>query len=353
MMDSQDEQAKMETPRQAGYRWPAEWEPHAATWVTWPHNPDTWPGRLPQAQREFAEFVRTLARFEPVHVLLSNDQVRQQANETLRGVSHVTTHDWPTNDSWIRDYGPTFLLHSEDRHLALVDWRYNAWGGKYPPWQQDDAIAARVALHCDCTRFVTQRIMEGGAIEGNGRALVLTTEDCLLNPNRNPTATRQDMEQLLADHLSADAICWLLGQGIEGDDTDGHVDQLARFVGPTTVLAAIASDPADPQFAPLAENVRRLQAFGADSGRPLEVIGLPLPSPKYCQQQRLPASYCNFYIANGAVLVPQFDDPADGRACGILSELMPGREVLGVPALDLVWGLGAFHCLTQQEPLAG
>lgn len=339
-----------ETPRELGYRWPAEWEPHAATWLTWPHNPDTWPGRLPLAQAEFAQFVRTLARFERVELLLSNDAVREQAAVELRGVANVVTHFRTTNDSWMRDYGPTFLRHSVSGQPALVDWQYNAWGGKYPPWDDDNRVPAWIAELRGCRRFAVDRVLEGGAIEGNGQGLVLTTEDCLLNPNRNAGATRESMELLLREYLAVDEVCWLLGRGIDGDDTDGHIDQLARFVDAATVVAPWSEDASDPQAAPLGENLRRLEQFRTAAGSRLNVVRLPMPAARFCQGQRLPCSYCNFYIANGVVLVPQFDDPHDARALGILGELFPDREVVGASALELVWGLGAFHCLTQQEP---
>lgn len=352
-MTSSDE-FRERSPVQAGYRWPAEWEPHTATWLTWPHNPATWPDRLEHAEREYAEFVRVLAEFEPVRILVPRDVVRRRAQDLLTSrkadLAEITFVPLASNDSWIRDYGPVFLTRPEEPRLAAVSWRYNAWGGKYPPWEDDDRVADSIARWCGCPSWQGGIVLEGGAIEGNGQGTVLTTESCLLNPNRNPQLTRGEVESRLADFLAARRVCWLSGEGVLGDDTDGHIDQLARFVGPATVVAAASDDPADPQHRPLAENIARLQAARTADGQPLEVVRLPMPSDHYCQGQRLPASYCNFYIANGAVLVPQFDDPADSRAVELLADLFPKRRVLGVAARELVWGLGAFHCLTQQQP---
>jgi agmatine deiminase len=332
-----------------GYRMAAEWEPHAATWLAWPHKRESWPGKFEPILPLYARFIRTLARFEPVHVLAGGNAVMSEARSLVGDVANVTLHDIPTNDAWTRDHGPTFLVGLPGSPPALVDWGYNAWGGKYPPFDLDDAVPRRIADITGRRRFEPGIILEGGAIDCNGRGTILTTEQCLLNPNRNPHLKQADMEQYLADYLAAKKVLWL-GEGIEGDDTDGHIDELARFVGERTVVAALEENRDDPNYCALRENFERLGRMTDQDRRPLDVIALPMPRSIHYEGQRLPASYCNFYIANTIVVVPQFDDPADAKAMEILGRVLPGREVIGLPARDLVWGLGAFHCITQQEP---
>jgi agmatine deiminase len=327
----------------------AEWEPHAATWLAWPHKLESWPGKFEPIPALYARLVRTLAKFEPVNILAGGEQVMAQAKSLVGDVPNAKLHDVPTNDAWTRDHGPTFLAGSPGAPPALVDWGYNAWGGKYPPFDLDDAVPRRIADWSGRRRFTPEIILEGGAIDSNGAGTILTTEQCLLNPNRNPQLSRADMERYLADYLGAKKVLWL-GEGIEGDDTDGHIDELARFIGPRTVVAALEDDPADSNYKPLLENFERLKRMTDQDGLALEVIALPMPRPIYYDGQRLPACYCNFYIANGLVIAPQFDDVADGRVLEALGRLLPGRQIIGLPARDLVWGLGAFHCITQQEP---
>lgn len=340
----------MATPASLGYRWPAEWEPHAATWLAWPRNPETWPGKFEPIPAVWATLVRTLAEFEPVRILAGGEAVMAEARSMVGDVPNVTLHDIATNDVWARDHGPMFLSGPASLPPALVDWEYNAWGGKYPPFDLDNAVPARVAQLTGRRRFVPGIILEGGAIDGNGDGTLLTTEPCLLNPNRNPQLSRADVERYLADYCCAKKILWL-GGGIAGDDTDGHIDELARFVGPTTVVAALSNDREDEDYEPLQENYRRLQAMRDARGRPLEVITIPMPRPLFFEDNRLPACYMNFYIANGLVIVPQFGDPADRVAVETLGRLFPGRQIRGLDAIDLVWGLGAFHCVTQQQPV--
>lgn len=336
------------SPAALGYRMPAEWEPHAATWLAWPHNPDTWPGKFEPIPAVWAKLVRTLSAHEPVRILAGREAVMREAQSHVGNLPNVTLLDIPTNDCWTRDYGPTFLV-GNGLPPALVDWRYNAWGGKYPPFENDNQVPEILARQLERKRFAPDIVMEGGAVEVNGRGTLLTSEQCLLNPNRNPTLSREEIELHLCDYLGAVHILWLK-EGIAGDDTDGHIDELARFVNPRTVVAALEEDPADANYESLRENFRRLESFTDQGGRPLEVIALPMPRPIYYNRQRLPACYANFYIANGVVIVPQFDDPSDQRAMEILRPLFPGRKVVGLSAIDLAWGLGAFHCITQQEP---
>jgi agmatine deiminase len=359
------------TPRSLGYRWPAEWERHAATWVSWPRNPDTWPGNFEVVPGRFAELVRTIAKFEPVHILAGGERVMADAQKHVGNHPNVKLLDIETNDAWCRDHGPMFLVREKGadpicrngppdashkwgltpfREPALVDWEYNAWGGKYPPFDKDNAVPRQIASLCHRRRFVPGIILEGGSVEGNGRGTILTTESCLLNPNRNAGLSRSETETYLADYLGATKVLWLPRGELAGDDTDGHIDQLARFVNPTTIVAAWEDDPADVNHEPLHMNFEHLSEMTDQDGNRFTIIRLPLPKPKFYGEHRLPACYCNFYIANDCIIVPQFDDAADAVAIKILQELCPDRAVIGVPSLDLVWGLGSFHCLTQQEP---
>ena len=337
------------TPASLGYRLPAEWEPHAATWLAWPHNRHTWPGKLEHIPPVWAELARTLARAEPVHILAGQGDVMQEARAMVGRLPNVTLHQIPTNDAWIRDHGPTFLAGPSDVPPALVDWQYNAWGGKYPPFELDNLVPKRIAEATGRRRFKPGIVLEGGAVDANGRGTILAAEGCLTNANRNPGLSKDEIERYLADYLGARHVVWLRG-GIAGDDTDGHVDQLARFVGPTTVVAAVEKSPADENYAVLKANHQRLENATDQDGRSLEVIALPMPQPIHHGRQRLPASYVNFYIANGLVVVPQFEDPADREAMEILAAAFPNREVCGLPAVDLVCGLGAYHCITLDEP---
>ncbi|HVX63472.1 MAG TPA: agmatine deiminase family protein [Pirellulales bacterium] len=336
-------------PAALGYRMPAEWEPHAATWLSWPHNRESWPGRFEPIPGVWAELVRTLSEAEPVNILAGGEAALAEAREMVGHLPQVTLHDIPTNDAWTRDHGPTFLVGPPELPPALVHWGYNAWGGKYPPFDSDQQVPRRIAEKLGFRRFEPGIILEGGAVDPNGQGAVLTTEECLLNPNRNPQLSRAEIERYLADYLAARHVIWL-GQGIAGDDTDGHIDELARFVAPRTVVAALEDDPADVNYRPLRDNLQRLRAATDEQGRALEVVTLPMPRPVFHEQHRLPACYMNFYIANGLVIVPQFDDPADRIALETLAELFPGRRVRGLRAVELAWGLGAFHCITQQQP---
>jgi agmatine deiminase len=337
------------TPASLGYRWPAEWEPHAATWLAWPHKPETWPGKFEPIPAVWQKLVRTLAEFEPVHVLAGGEAVMRQARALVGDVANVTLHEIPTNDVWARDHGAMFLSGPPSLAPALVDWEYNAWGGKYPPFDLDNAVPEHMARLTGRRRYSPGIVMEGGALDGDGQGTILTTEPCLLNPNRNPQLNQEQIEQYLRDYLGAQRILWL-GGGMAGDDTDGHIDELARFVAPAKVVAPVEEDPADENYEPLQGNLARLREMTDARDRPLEVITLPMPAPKYFEEQRLPACYLNFYIANGVVIVPTFDDPADREAIETLARLFPGRQIRGIYATDLVWGLGAFHCITQQQP---
>jgi len=346
-----------ESPAALGFRWPAEWESHAATWLSWPHNPDTWPGpgRLERVEAAFARMVEVLADGERVRINVADEVMEARVRRRLAALGPATEravdyHHNPTDDAWVRDHGPVFVVRGEGsrRERGLLDFRFDAWGGKYPPWDRDDAVPGRIAAARGDRRFVVDSVLEGGSIEGDGRGTVLTTESCLLNPNRGGR-TREAAERLLERCLGARRVLWL-GDGIVGDDTDGHVDDITRFVAPARVVTVIENDPTDPNHAPLAANLERLRSMRDADDRPLELVTLPMPRPVVVEGARCPASYANFYVANRAVLVPVFDDPADERARSILAECFPGRVVEAIPGRDLVVGLGAVHCLTQQEP---
>jgi agmatine deiminase len=334
---------------------PAEWELHEATWLSWPRRDGiSFPGRYEAVPAAWGAMVEALSPGELVHVNVADAAQEAEVRAILAarpGVrrEQVVLHRIPTDEPWCRDHGPTFLVR--DAELALVDWRYNAWGGKYPPWDRDDAVPRRVAALLGVRAFAPGIVMEGGALDVNGCGTVLTTEACLLNPNRNPSLGRDELEGYLGEYLGVRHVVWL-GEGIVGDDTDGHVDDLARFVDGRTVVTVVEPDPADPNHVPLAENRRRLAAARDQDGRPLAVIELPMPAPVEWDGQRLPASYANFYVANGVVLVPTFADPRDAAALATLARCFPGRHVVGLDATALVWGLGAFHCATQQQPAA-
>ena len=336
-----------QTPKQLGYRWPAEWEPHVGTLLSWPHNRDSWPDKFEPVPPVYQKLVAALCEVEEVHILAAAGEVMRQAEDLVGHLPNVTLHAIPTNDAWARDHGPSFLQAPKGKPWKGVDWNYNAWGGKYPPWDDDDAVPARLGEKLGFERFQPGIVMEGGAVDGNGTGLVLTTSECLLNPNRNPHLSQEETERYLKDYLCAEKILWL-HRGIAGDDTDGHIDELARFVGPGTVVAAFEEDKSDENYEPLQENFRALEKMTGLDGQPLEVIPLRMPKAKYQDDQRLPASYCNFYIANEIVIVPTFQDSADDAACDLLQRCFPDRRIVPIDALDLVWGLGAFHCISQQ-----
>jgi agmatine deiminase len=352
--ESQDT-APDNVPASLGFRMPAEWEPHAATWLAWPHKEDSWPGNFGPIPAVWVEMVRALEPHERVKILVNDAAAAATVRQLLAAAAvsdrNVSLHVIATNDAWVRDHGPTFITRRVDSRteLAAVKWRYNAWGGKYPPWDLDDAVAEKVGAQLGVPVFRPGIILEGGSIDVNGKGTLLTTEACLLNPNRNPHLSRSRIEQYLQDHLSVRHILWL-GEGIVGDDTDGHIDDLARFVDPCTVVTVLETNPQDENFEPLRANYERLLDMTDQDGSRLRVVTLPMPRPVLYDGHRLPASYANFYIANGAVLVPTFNDPHDATALRTLTELFPQRRVVGIHATEMVWGLGAMHCVTQQQP---
>lgn len=326
---------------------PAEWEPHAATWLSWPHNVESWPGRFAPIPKLFARMVAVLAASEPVHINVNDLEMEREARRHLnragaRGEIHF--HHIPTNDAWCRDHGAIFVV---GKSLLATNWGYNAWGEKYP-YELDDAVPEKMAAVLDVPVYDGGMILEGGSIDVNGAGMCLTTESCLLNPNRNPHLTREDIESRLCDVLGIDTVIWL-DDGIAGDDTDGHIDDIARFVSKDTVVIAAEPDTADVNHRPLVENRRRL----AETAPSLNVVELPMPPALVYEGQRLPATYANFFIANEAVLVPGYDAATDAIAADTLGQLFPTREIVVLDCTDLIWGLGAFHCLTQQVPKPG
>jgi agmatine deiminase len=356
------------TPKQQGYRMPAEWAPHAATWIAWPHNPDDWPGKFQPIPWVYCEIVRHLAGVEDVHILVNDEAAEKRATNMLRrqgaNLARLHFHHWRTDRVWLRDSGPIFIKNTNNE-TALTNWRFNAWA-KYDNWRNDDLIPAHIAKFYGMPSFeptVTladgkphRLVLEGGSIDTNGEGILLTTEECLLSDvqQRNPGVSREQLEQAFHDYLGIDQVLWL-NRGCAGDDTHGHVDDITRFVPGAdetgnTILTAIEPNTADENHLPLAENLARLHAARNRSGRPFTVKTLPMPAPVVFEGQRLPASYANFYIANSLVLVPTFNDPNDRLALNTLADCFPGRTVTGIHCTDFIWGLGALHCMTQQEP---
>ena len=332
---------------------PAEWEPHAATWIGWPHNATDWPGKFPIIPWVYGEITRALVRGEVVRVLVNSKSHQAQASRVLNRVgvdfTRINFLQFPTNRGWTRDFGPIFVRR--EKALAIARFHFNAWA-KYRDWRKDDAIPSRAAKKFNRPLVDAKIVLEGGSIDVNGRGTLITTEECLLDQKvqpRNPGLSRYEIEAVLRESLGITNTLWL-GKGIAGDDTHGHVDDLCRFVNPRTVVLCREKNPKDVNYKPLAENRERLQGMHLENGAAIEVIDLPMPAPLSFDGVRLPASYANFYISNAAVLVPTFNDPHDRIALGILAECFPDRPVVGIHAVDLVWGLGTIHCLTQQEP---
>lgn len=340
------------TIKQEAYRMPAEWEPHDATWLAWPHFQEHWPGRFEPIPKKYVEIVRVLTSSELVRMCVNDEAMERDARHRLDvgGVplKRVEFFRIPTNASWSRDHGPIFVY--DNQQLTILDWRFNAWGEQWP-FDRDDAVPPAVAAALKMPVVAISMVLEGGAIDVNGAGTLLTTESCLLNKNRNPDRSREEIEAALRQYLGATNILWLKA-GITGDDTAGHIDDLARFVNPTTVVCGVTNNIQDVDYAVLQQNFADLQAMRDQSGQVLNVVPLPMPGPVISDGQRLPASYANFYIANTVVLLPTFRCPEDDQALAILERLFPTRRIVGIDCVDLVWGLGTIHCSTQQQPAA-
>lgn len=348
------------TPREHGFRMPAEWAQHAATWIAWPHNPKDWPGKFQPIPWVYADIVRHLSFAEEVHILVNDSaaQLRVQGilKRTGANLARVHFHEWPTNRVWTRDSGPIFVRNDVTHELAIPNWKFNAWA-KYDDWQLDDQIPGLIAALLNLPewtpRLHDQRIvLEGGSIDTNGSGVLLTTEECLLSAvqQRNPNLGRSDLERVFQNFLGIEQVVWL-NRGIAGDDTHGHVDDVSRFVADNVIVTVTEANRDDDNHLPLAENLDRLRSAKNLRGEPFEIVELPMPEPVVFEGQRLPASYANFYIANGLVLAPTFNDLKDRMALNILAKVFPDRKIIGIHCGDLIWGLGALHCMTQQQPL--
>jgi agmatine deiminase len=346
------------TPREHGFRMPAEWARHAATWIAWPHNADDWPGKFQTIAWVCADIVRHLSAVEDVHILVNGAAAEKRARSVVArsaaNLLRVHFHQWPTNRVWTRDSGPIFVKNAQGE-TAITNWKFNAWA-KYDDWHLDDQIPHHVAGLLDLPEWTPtvgehRVVLEGGSIDTNGAGVLLTTEECLLSEvqQRNPGLGREDLERVLRDYLGIEQVIWL-NRGITGDDTHGHVDDITRFVGEDRIVTVTEANRDDENYEPLQENLQRLRSARSLAGRAFEIVELPMPAPVVFDGRRLPASYGNFYIANDLVLVPTFNDPNDRKALCALAEVFPGRKVTGVHCGDLIWGLGALHCMTQQQP---
>ncbi len=341
------------TPKQLGYFFPAEFAPHDATWLSWPHKEASWPGKIETIFPVYAEFVKCVAEAENVNINVAHEAMKQKALGYLEkagaDLSQVQFFFHPTNDAWCRDHGPAFLIHRTEKKKMIVDWGYNAWGGKYPPFDLDDVIPTLIANQYGVPVVNPGIVMEGGSVEFNGKGTLLTTRACLLNPNRNPHLNQKQIEEYLVNYYGVDHILWL-GDGIVGDDTDGHIDDLTRFVNADTVVTIVEENKSDENYTILQDNLKELKTLRLENGKQLNIVELPMPSAIVYDGMRLPASYANFYISNKYVVVPTFRDKNDERALQILQSCFPDRKVIGLDSVDIIWGLGSFHCLSQQEP---
>jgi agmatine deiminase len=339
-------------PHRLGYSFPPEWQKHRSTWLSWPHNEYTWPGGIESIFDSYLRLIEEISKWETVCINAEDQSMELAALGRFKNrpidPSRIEFYHHATDDAWCRDHGPCFLVSAQGDKI-VVDWDYNAWGGKYPPYDLDHAIPEKVASALGLDLIKPGVVLEGGSVDFNGQGSVLTTSSCLLNPNRNPGMSREMMEKKLQDFFGVEQVLWL-AQGIAGDDTDGHIDTITRFVGPNTVVTVVEEDPLDTNYRPLQENLAALKKMKLLNGKPLEILTLPMPGPKYNRQQRLPASYANFYICNGAVIVPIFDDLNDEVAITILGKIFKDRQVVGIDSLEILRGLGSFHCLCMQEP---
>lgn len=342
------------TPKKAGYKFPAEWAKQEAMWLSWPHKEASWPGKIETIYEPYCQFIKVVAEGQKVRINVNDKAMQDFATLLLKNVaadlSQIEFYIQPTNDAWCRDHGPAFVINpNAEQKKAVVDWGYNAWGDKYPPYDLDDVIPTKIAQHFNLPLFTPSIVMEGGSVEFNGAGTLLTTTACLLNENRNPHLNQEQIETYLKEFYGVEQILWL-GDGIVGDDTDGHIDDITRFVNEDTVLTVVEEDERDENYHLLQENLATLKTMKLKDGRPLKIIELPMPSPVIFEDTRLPASYANFYIANEVVVVPVFNDKNDERALEIIQSCFPDRRVVGINSVDIIWGLGSFHCLSQQEP---
>jgi agmatine deiminase len=342
------------SPKELGYRFPAEFEHHVATWLSWPHKLASWPGKIESIYPSYCSFIRALAANEFVHINVVNEEMKNFALKKLElnsyQIDRVRFYTHPTNDAWCRDHGPAFLINpAAAQPRIIIDWNYNAWGNKYPPFDLDDRIPTLIAAAYEIPVLYPDIIMGGGSVDFNGKGTVITSESCLLNENRNPLLSRSGIESFLEAYYGIDQVLWVK-DGIVGDDTDGHIDDTVRFFNEDSVLAVVEENKSDDNYEILQRNLTDLKKMRLLNGKQLNVVELPMPDKIFYEDQRLPASYANFYIANGLVIVPTFRSDKDEKALRIIQEAFPERQVLGIDSVDIIWGLGSFHCLSQQEP---
>lgn len=343
-----------QTPKSLGYSFPAEFAQHDAIWLSWPHKEESWPGKIASIYPSYCAFVKTVALTENVNINVGSDKMRQGAIKMLElagvDMNKVQFYLHPTNDAWCRDHGPSFLTRNHPEHpKAIVDWNINAWGGKYPPYDLDDVIPTRIAEQLNLPIFYPEIIMEGGSVDFNGAGTVITSTCCLLNENRNPHLNQAEIEQYLGDYYGIEQVLWV-SEGIVGDDTDGHIDDTVRFVNEDTVLTVVESNVLSENYDLLQKNLKELKAMRLANGRQLNIVELPMPTDVIYEGQLLPASYANFYISNGHIIVPTYQCAKDDQAMQIIQSCFPTRTVVGIDSTDIIWGLGSFHCLSQQEP---
>ncbi len=347
------------SPADQGFYFPAEWYPHRATWLSWPHKEASWPGKMNRIFTPYATFIKYLAKGEKVCINVTDENMKQFALTILQdqavNLDNIEFYFIPTNDAWCRDHGPSFLIKGKENEpetssKAIVSWLYNAWGNKYPPFDLDIKVPQKIAEALKLPVFYPGIVMEGGSVDFNGKGTVLTTTACLLNANRNPHLTKLQVENYLYNYYGASQVLWL-DYGIVGDDTDGHIDDITRFVSLNHIITMVERNPMDENYEPLKANLQKLKSMRLLNGSRLEITEIQMPSPQFYDGIRLPASYANFYIANSTVIVPIFNDVQDHQALEILASVFPTKEVVGIDSSDIIWGLGSFHCLSQQEPV--
>lgn len=342
----------MQTPKELGYYFPAEWHKHESTWLSYPHNENSWPDKIHTIFPFYNLFIKELAKNEIVNINILNQKMLKNVEMELNlievNLSNIRFHSFPTNDAWCRDHGPAFVINKKENKKAIVDWEYNAWGGKYPS-ELDNEIPSLIAKELDLFTFNPGIIMEGGSVDFNGKGTLITTTSCLLNENRNFNLNKAEIEEKLINYYGVDNVIWL-GDGIEGDDTDGHIDDITRFINEDTIITVIEENKRDKNYHPLQENLKLLTKARLENGKQMNIVELPMPDEVVWEDQRLPASYANFYIANESVIVPIFNSKNDNKAIYILEECFKDRKIIGIDSTEIIWGLGSFHCLSQQEP---
>jgi agmatine deiminase len=342
-----------DSPRQLGYHFPAEWEKHESTWLSYPHNEASWPGKIHTIFPYYNRFIQEVSQGERVHIHVTDREMQERVTKEIAAIGanmkNVALHIFPTNDAWCRDHGPAFVIrNTSDKQKAIVSWKYNGWGNKYPA-ELDNTIPDRIAKLLQLPVFHPGIVMEGGSVDFNGAGTLITTTACLLHPNRNPGMNQDEIELFLMEYYGVEQVLWL-GEGIEGDDTDGHVDDLTRFVNEDTVITVVEKNRSDNNYIPLQENLKKLSGFRLLNGKQMNIVELPMPEPMYHEGQRLPVSYANFYIANAGVIVPTYRCKQDNEAISILETCFRNRPVIGLDSVEIIWGLGSWHCLSQQEP---